>query len=149
MIDIHGVGYQFLLLVSVEVAKDNIVRVPGAGVVQDVFCPRIVETGAKLVPTKSPFFIEELTHDDFFVPVTVDIEGGYSDDPAAAGDLAKRLIDAGVVGINIEDGAGTPERNQYHFKKNEASPAIAPHAFLARLPQRLVSRYERYRADDR
>jgi len=43
------------------------------------------------------------------VPVTIDIEGGYSDDPAAVGDLVTRLIDAGVVGINLEDGAGTPE----------------------------------------
>ena len=43
------------------------------------------------------------------VPVTVDIEGGYSDDPPDVGDLATRLIDAGVVGINIEDGAGTPD----------------------------------------
>jgi 2-methylisocitrate lyase-like PEP mutase family enzyme len=43
------------------------------------------------------------------VPVTIDIEGGYSDDPPDVGDLAARLIDAGVVGINIEDGAGTPE----------------------------------------
>jgi 2-methylisocitrate lyase-like PEP mutase family enzyme len=43
------------------------------------------------------------------VPVTIDIEGGYSDDPAAVGDLATRLIDAGVVGINVEDGGGTPE----------------------------------------
>jgi len=43
------------------------------------------------------------------VPVTMDIEGGYSDDPADVGDLATRLIDAGVVGINVEDGAGTPE----------------------------------------
>jgi 2-methylisocitrate lyase-like PEP mutase family enzyme len=43
------------------------------------------------------------------VPLTVDIEGGYSDDPYAVGELAKRLIDAGVVGINIEDGAGPPD----------------------------------------
>jgi 2-methylisocitrate lyase-like PEP mutase family enzyme len=43
------------------------------------------------------------------VPVTIDIEGGYSDDPDAVGTLAAALIDAGAVGINLEDGAGSPE----------------------------------------
>jgi 2-methylisocitrate lyase-like PEP mutase family enzyme len=42
------------------------------------------------------------------VPVTVDIEGGYSDDPARVGELVSRLVDAGAVGINIEDGSGDP-----------------------------------------
>jgi hypothetical protein len=36
-------------------------------------------------------------------------------------------------------GAGTPERNQYHFKKNEVSPAIAPRPFTAALPRRLMA----------
>jgi 2-methylisocitrate lyase-like PEP mutase family enzyme len=39
------------------------------------------------------------------VPVSADIEGGYSDDPARVAELAGRVIDAGAVGINIEDGA--------------------------------------------
>jgi len=43
------------------------------------------------------------------VPVTMDIEGGYSDDPAAVGALTGALIEAGAVGINLEDGAGTPD----------------------------------------
>lgn len=43
------------------------------------------------------------------VPLTVDVEGGYSDDPAAVADHVERLADLGVVGINLEDGAGPPE----------------------------------------
>jgi len=43
------------------------------------------------------------------VPLTMDIEGGYSDDPEAVGKLAAALIDAGAVGINLEDGGGTPD----------------------------------------
>lgn len=43
------------------------------------------------------------------VPLTVDIEGGYSDDPAAVGRLIGALIDAGAVGVNLEDGGGTPD----------------------------------------
>ncbi|MEP6504787.1 MAG: isocitrate lyase/phosphoenolpyruvate mutase family protein [Betaproteobacteria bacterium] len=42
------------------------------------------------------------------LPVTVDIEGGYSDDPERVGRLTSALIEAGAVGINIEDGAGDP-----------------------------------------
>jgi 2-methylisocitrate lyase-like PEP mutase family enzyme len=43
------------------------------------------------------------------VPLTVDIEGGYSSDPAAVGDVVARVVEAGGVGLNIEDGAGDPE----------------------------------------
>ena len=42
------------------------------------------------------------------LPVTVDIEGGYADDPVRVGELVSRVIAAGAVGINIEDGAGEP-----------------------------------------
>jgi 2-methylisocitrate lyase-like PEP mutase family enzyme len=37
------------------------------------------------------------------VPVTVDFEGGYSDDDGALADNVARLLDLGVVGINFED----------------------------------------------
>ena len=43
------------------------------------------------------------------VPLTVDVEGGYSDDPMRVGELVSAVIGAGAVGINIEDGAGAPE----------------------------------------
>jgi 2-methylisocitrate lyase-like PEP mutase family enzyme len=42
------------------------------------------------------------------LPLTVDIEGGYSDEPEHVGELVAALIDAGAVGINIEDGGGEP-----------------------------------------
>jgi 2-methylisocitrate lyase-like PEP mutase family enzyme len=37
------------------------------------------------------------------VPVTADVEGGYSDDPHTCAENIARLIDHGVVGINFED----------------------------------------------
>lgn len=43
------------------------------------------------------------------VPLSVDIEAGYSDDPAAVASVVAGVIDAGAQGINIEDGAGSPE----------------------------------------
>jgi 2-methylisocitrate lyase-like PEP mutase family enzyme len=43
-------------------------------------------------------------------PVTVDIEDGYSDAPAAVASLAVALANAGVAGVNVEDRAGPPEQ---------------------------------------
>jgi len=39
------------------------------------------------------------------VPVTVDVEGGFSDDPAEVADLAAELAGLGVAGLNLEDAA--------------------------------------------
>lgn len=38
------------------------------------------------------------------VPVTFDIENGYSDDPKLVASYVMRLADLGIAGINIEDG---------------------------------------------
>ena len=43
------------------------------------------------------------------VPMTADIEGGYSDNPNTVGETVASLIDVGVVGINLEDGTGSPD----------------------------------------
>lgn len=42
------------------------------------------------------------------VPLTVDSESGYSDDPSTVAENIARLIDAGAVGINLEDGDKEP-----------------------------------------
>jgi 2-methylisocitrate lyase-like PEP mutase family enzyme len=43
------------------------------------------------------------------VPLTVDIEAGYSDDPRAVAELVVRILDIGAVGINIEDGTASAD----------------------------------------
>lgn len=43
------------------------------------------------------------------VPVSVDIEAGYSDDPAAVAALVETLAGLGVAGVNLEDGGGAPD----------------------------------------
>jgi len=43
------------------------------------------------------------------VPLSADVEAGYSDDPRAVAETVTAVIGAGVVGINLEDGAGTPD----------------------------------------
>ena len=42
------------------------------------------------------------------IPVSADIEGGYSDNPDDVADLVVALRGLGVVGLNIEDGESTP-----------------------------------------
>lgn len=43
------------------------------------------------------------------IPVTADIETAYGRNGAEAADCVARVMDAGAVGINIEDGKGAPD----------------------------------------
>ena len=43
------------------------------------------------------------------VPLTVDIEDGYSDDPLEVAHLVVQIAQCGAIGINIEDGVGTAD----------------------------------------
>ncbi len=43
------------------------------------------------------------------IPVSADIEAAYASDAAAAAAFAARVIDAGAVGVNIEDGNSPPD----------------------------------------
>lgn len=62
------------------------------------------------------------------LPVSIDMEAGYSDDPAAVADLARRIVETGVVGVNIEDGAGTPELLAAKIRAIRA--AVGPGLFI-------------------
>ncbi|RAK59616.1 isocitrate lyase/phosphoenolpyruvate mutase family protein [Phenylobacterium hankyongense] len=59
------------------------------------------------------------------VPVTADVEGGYTDDLGQLGEFIARLIQAGAVGINFEDGTRDPE---LHARKVEAVRQAADRA---------------------
>jgi 2-methylisocitrate lyase-like PEP mutase family enzyme len=39
------------------------------------------------------------------IPLSVDVENGYSDNPQKVADSVMRLVDLGIAGINIEDGS--------------------------------------------
>ncbi len=43
------------------------------------------------------------------VPLTVDVEDGYAEDPRVVGDTVSVVVKAGAVGINIEDGEDSPD----------------------------------------
>lgn len=56
------------------------------------------------------------------LPISVDMEGGYSDDVNEVGRNVMALIARGAVGINIEDGAAA---HDLHLRKIEAARAAA------------------------
>lgn len=58
-------------------------------------------------------------------PISADAEGGYSGDPRVVRENLARLIGAGAVGFNLEDGNGPPA---LLCKKIEAAKAAAAHA---------------------
>ncbi|MBC7670257.1 MAG: isocitrate lyase/phosphoenolpyruvate mutase family protein [Gemmatimonadaceae bacterium] len=56
------------------------------------------------------------------VPLTADIEGGYTDDLTELTETVKAVIGAGAVGINLEDGRRDPD---IHARKIETARAAA------------------------
>ena len=59
------------------------------------------------------------------VPLTADIEGGYSDDPPTLERTITAVVGAGAVGINLEDGRRDPD---LHARKVEAARRAADRA---------------------
>jgi 2-methylisocitrate lyase-like PEP mutase family enzyme len=59
------------------------------------------------------------------VPVTADIEGGYTDDLPTLAETIKAVVGAGAVGINFEDGRRDPD---LHARKIETARAAADQA---------------------
>ncbi|MDF3293958.1 isocitrate lyase/PEP mutase family protein [Streptomyces silvisoli] len=66
------------------------------------------------------------------VPVTVDIEGGFSEDPGQVAELAAELARAGVAGVNIEDGRedGRLVPVGHQCEVIEAAKQAAPRLFV-------------------
>lgn len=64
--------------------------------------------GNVLPPEKLAALVEAIRR-TIHVPLSVDVEAGYTDDPKKVPENLKPIIEAGAVGINIEDGEGAPE----------------------------------------
>ena len=50
------------------------------------------------------FFVVKRIAESVKIPLSVDFEAGYSDDPSQVVEYVKKLEEIGVVGINLEDG---------------------------------------------
>lgn len=58
------------------------------------------------IPFSELLYMVERITSKINIPVSVDMERGYTDDLSTLNDNIQRLIDAGVAGINIEDAQG-------------------------------------------
>ena len=107
-------------------AQNDILILPNAW---DAGSAKVIEdAGAKAIATSSagvawalgypdgdvlnPRMLADLTAritDVIRIPLSVDFEGGYTKNPAKVAENLKPIIDAGAVGINIEDGEDSPE----------------------------------------
>jgi 2-methylisocitrate lyase-like PEP mutase family enzyme len=72
------------------------------------------------------------------VPVSIDLEAGYGDTPDAAANSAIRILKAGAIGINIEDGLAEGKRKlvgaEQHAAKiravRDAAQKLGIHLFI-------------------
>lgn len=66
------------------------------------------------------------------VPLTVDLEGGYAEDPAEVAHLAAGLAELGIAGVNLEDGRpdGQLRSVAHHAAVIRAVAAAAPALFI-------------------
>lgn len=62
------------------------------------------------------------------LPVSIDVEAGYSSDPDAVARLIAEVVATGVVGVNIEDGADAPALLADKIRAIRA--AVGPHLFI-------------------
>lgn len=88
--------------------------VPSARIFEDAGFPAIATSSATLAASVGYQDGERIPKDELFaiagriaraltVPLSVDIEGGYGRTTAALKDTVRRLLDAGAVGLNLED----------------------------------------------
>jgi 2-methylisocitrate lyase-like PEP mutase family enzyme len=79
------------------------------------------------------------------VPVTADMEAGYGTTPAQMAETARALIDAGAVGLNLEDMTGDDESSQVELALQvEKIQAIQEASAAAGVPLVLNARTDIY-----
>ena len=61
------------------------------------------EDGEQITVDEIIFVVEKIVN-AVDIPVSIDFESGYSDNPDEVAKNVKKLVDLGVVGINLEDG---------------------------------------------
>lgn len=110
----HQLHHDGLLILT------NVADATGASIVEQLGCKAVATSSAAVAwahgyPDGNALPLERLISTVesiarvISVPLTVDIEAGYSDDLARVAEVIDAVIAAGAVGINIEDGASPPE----------------------------------------
>ncbi len=106
----------------------NVWDVASARVIEDAGFPAIATSsagiafaqgfpdGQKLPPERMLAVIADIAS-AVKVPVTADVEAGYGSKPEDAARTARRVIEAGAVGMNFEDATGDPARPLFELQE--------------------------------
>ena len=122
----HALHQDFLILPNAwDAASAKIVELAGAKAIATtsagVAWAHGFADGHGLPIAKLVTSVEEIAR-VVSLPLSADAEAGYADDPAQVGENVAALIQAGAVGINLEDGAAP---HDVHLRKVEAARAVA------------------------
>jgi len=125
----HALHRDFLILPNAwDAASARIVQEAGAQAIATssaaVAWAHGAPDGNKFDVAKLAVAIEEIAR-VVSVPISCDAEAGYSDDTAQVAETVARLVGAGAVGINLEDGKAPHE---LHLRKIEAARKTAERA---------------------
>ena len=110
----------------IEDAGANAIATSSAGVAWALGYP----DGDMLPPRMLADLTARIT-DVIHIPLSVDFEGAYTTNPAKVAENLKPIIEAGAVGINIEDGEGTPELLAKKIEKaRKAAESVGVNLFI-------------------
>ncbi len=127
--DLHALHRDFLILPNAwDAASARVIQEAGAQAIATssaaVAWAHGAADGNKFDVAKLVTVIEEIAG-AVSVPITCDAEAGYSDDVASVGETIAKLVNAGAVGVNLEDGKAP---HDLHLKKIEAARNAAERA---------------------
>jgi 2-methylisocitrate lyase-like PEP mutase family enzyme len=126
--DLHAPGRLLILPNAWDAASARLIEDCGAEAIATTSAglawARGYPDGNALPPPVLASAVAEITR-VVAVPVSADVEGGYSNDPAAVAETVAAVLGAGAVGINLEDGA---EPADLLCRKIEAARSAAARA---------------------
>jgi 2-methylisocitrate lyase-like PEP mutase family enzyme len=108
---LHAPGQLLLLANAWDAGSARLIEAHGAPAIATTSAglawSRGYADGDQLPPGVLAAAVEEIAR-VITVPLSVDVEGGYSRDPHAVGENVRAVIEAGGAGINLEDGSSPP-----------------------------------------
>lgn len=100
------------------------------------------------IPVQKMIDITKDIVDSVDIPVSADIEAGYGTTVEEVRDMVQRVMDVGVVGINIEDGTGDPHHPiadlSYQIKVIEAIRELSLSSYSGNAPFFINARTDFY-----
>jgi 2-methylisocitrate lyase-like PEP mutase family enzyme len=134
----------------------NVWDVAGALIVEEAGFPAIATSSAAIANSLGLLDGQRITRSEMaavvariaaavHIPVTADMEAGYGDLPVDAAATARAALEAGAVGLNIEDGTGIPNRPLIDIQRQaEKIRAMRQVADAAKVPLVINARIDTF-----